>query len=215
MKYAVLVVALFLGAGSSAAEQASLKGSPKALLKQNRQADQEKLSRLEDEMEIALFRQRKLLVPLPRSGGVRVDPRLDETYAYVRPWTRQFLLDMGGKSMKLFKRSIQANSAIRTELYQRKLHRRNGNAAPAQGPKASSHLTGATVDIAKKGMSAAQRRWMRRELLRLERLGLLEATEEFRQAVFHVMVYRSYGMKPAVAKAPPAKPVKKKSARSR
>ncbi len=198
-----LVIALLLGSttvGAGADKPVSLKGSPEALLAQNRQANREKLSRLEDEMDLALFRQKNLLVPLPQSKGVRVDPRLDGTYAYVRPWTRRFLVDLGAKSLKRFGRPIQANSGIRTELYQRRLGRRNGNAAPVRGPKASSHLTGSTVDIAKRGMSVGQLRWMRRELLRLERLGLIEATEEFRQPVFHVMVYRHYGAKPVGAK---------------
>ena len=56
----------------------------------------------------------------------------------------------------------------------------------------SSHLTGATLDISKKGMSAKQLEWMRRVLGNLRARGYLYAVEEFQQPTFHIMVYKSY-----------------------
>jgi hypothetical protein len=68
----------------------------------------------------------------------------------------------------------------------------NGNTAPISGPKKSSHLTGATVDIAKVGLTKAELDWLRKKLLVLEAEDLIEATEEQDQLVFHAMVFHTY-----------------------
>ncbi len=68
----------------------------------------------------------------------------------------------------------------------------NGNAAAAEGDIVSPHLTGATIDIAKSGMSRAEIEWMRRRLLALQTAGNIDVEEEFRQACFHITVYKSY-----------------------
>ena len=51
---------------------------------------------------------------------------------------------------------------------------------------------GASVDIAKRGMSRKQLTWTRNYLLGLQNAGLVDAEEEFRQRVFHVTVYKDY-----------------------
>jgi hypothetical protein len=76
--------------------------------------------------------------------------------------------------------------------YQRRLMRTNGNAAPAEGDVVSPHLTGATVDIAKSGLSRQEMAWMRERLLALQSAGKIDVEEEFRQACFHITVYKSY-----------------------
>ena len=68
----------------------------------------------------------------------------------------------------------------------------NGNAADAEGDIVSPHLTGATVDLAKSGMTASQKAWMRRALLPLEQSGVIDVEEEFRQACFHITVYKEF-----------------------
>jgi hypothetical protein len=68
----------------------------------------------------------------------------------------------------------------------------NGNAAPAEGDIVSPHLTGATVDIAKDGLSRREMAWMRSHLLDLELTGKIDVEEEFLQSCFHITVYRSY-----------------------
>jgi hypothetical protein len=68
----------------------------------------------------------------------------------------------------------------------------SGNAAPADGDIASPHLTGATIDIAKKGLSANEVEWMRAYLSPLENSGKLDVEEEFYQSCFHISVYQSY-----------------------
>ena len=72
------------------------------------------------------------------------------------------------------------------------LLRINGNAAPAEGDVASPHLTGATIDIAKKGLSPSEVGWMRAYLLPLEAAGKIDVEEEFQQACFHITVYKDY-----------------------
>jgi hypothetical protein len=72
------------------------------------------------------------------------------------------------------------------------LARRNGNAAKAFGRLRSSHLTGATLDISKHSMTAAEQRWMRNVLFSLRRAGYLYAIEEFQQPTFHIMIFRNY-----------------------
>jgi hypothetical protein len=68
----------------------------------------------------------------------------------------------------------------------------NGNAAPAEGEDASPHLTGATVDIAKKGLSMGEVGWIRAYLMPLQAAGKIDVEEEFYQSCFHITVYRSY-----------------------
>ncbi len=72
----------------------------------------------------------------------------------------------------------------------------NGNAAPAEGDIASPHLTGAAIDIGKKGLSLSEISWLRAWLLPLQTAGKIDVEEEFYQACFHITVYRSYAPPP-------------------
>lgn len=169
-----------------------LKGSPGAMQRQNEQADAENLSRL-TEKQLETFKKKKLLVPLPKNKGITIDERLPEKYRWCRPWVRRFLIDLGNDFHKKFGNTIQVNSAVRTAEYQAELRGMNGNAASAKpGPRQSSHLTGATIDVAKRGMSSRELEWMRSRLTVLEKRGFIEATEEHRQRVFHIMVFKKY-----------------------
>jgi hypothetical protein len=162
------------------------------MVRQNEEIERLQLARIADDDELEQLIQKQELVALPSDRYVRVDPRLDENRRYCRTWTRDFLNDLGQAYYKEFKQSIQVNSAVRTVEQQEKLLRHNRNAAPAEGPIASSHLAGLTVDIAKRGMSRKQRKWMEQYLVRLRDRGLVEAAEERKQAVFHVMVSERY-----------------------
>lgn len=169
-----------------------LRGSHDSLLRQNEEIDRLQLTRIADDDELQELIHKQELVGLPESRSVRIDPRLDEDRRYCRPWTSDFLEDLGAAYFKQFRQPIQINSAVRTVEQQEKLLRHNGNAAPSEGPTASSHLAGLTVDIAKHGMSRKQRKWMEQYLVRLRDLKLVEAVEERKQAVFHVMVSERY-----------------------
>ena len=75
---------------------------------------------------------------------------------------------------------------------QHKLRRHNRNAAPELGETASTHLTGVTVDILKRGLTRQQIRWVNDYFLPLHEQGLIEPVEERRQPVFHIMVSDQY-----------------------
>ena len=73
--------------------------------------------------------------------------------------------------------------------------RTNGNAAEAEGDIVSPHLTGATIDIAKSGLSRKEMLWMRNQLLGYQNAGVIDVEEEFHQRCFHITVYKNYGVK--------------------
>jgi hypothetical protein len=53
-------------------------------------------------------------------------------------------------------------------------------------------VTGQAIDIGKRGMSRAELAWMRSRLVPLIQAGKIDVEEEFKQACFHISVYRSY-----------------------
>ena len=184
-----------------------LRGSLASLERQNDRLEAEGLERIEDEADLAARIADKLLVPIPISSALSVNPDLEENHRYCRPWTARFLADLARAHDAAFHRSIEVSSAVRTVEYQKRLERINGNAAPAEGDLVSPHLTGATVDIAKKGLSRAEMSWMRTRLMGLEAEGKIDVEEEFKQACFHITVYKSYAPAGKTGPATPAKPV--------
>jgi uncharacterized protein DUF5715 len=84
------------------------------------------------------------------------------------------------------------NSAVRTVAQQEHLRRYNHNAAPTSGDTESSHVAGLTVDVSRRGMGRAERKWMENYLLGLKQQGLVETAEERREPVFHIMVAKRY-----------------------
>jgi hypothetical protein len=169
-----------------------MKGSRESLVRQNVRTDQDGLTRIEDDDDIADMLRSRQLVSLPISSGLRVDPRLASNRRYCRSWTANFLSDLSRAHYARFRSPLQVNSAVRTVEFQRRLQGINGNAAPAEGDTASPHLTGATIDIGKKGLTISQIGWMRAYLLPLQAKGRIDVEEEFQQACFHVTVYKSY-----------------------
>jgi hypothetical protein len=169
-----------------------LKGSHESLVRQNVRSDEEGLKRVQDDADLLAMRRDGELVALPASVALVVDERLPANRRYCRPWTAQFLSDLSRVHYGRFHRTLQVNSAVRTVEYQRHLELVNGNAAPAEGEDASPHLTGATIDIAKKGLSMEEVGWMRAYLQPLQAAGKIDVEEEFYQSCFHITVYRSY-----------------------
>jgi hypothetical protein len=163
-----------------------------SLLRQNEEIDRLELPRIADDDELEQLKARQELVPILESQTLRFDPRLDPARRYSRPWTRDFVQDLSEAYYREFHGQIQVNSAVRTVKIQKKLRRRNRNAAPEKGETASSHLAGITVDLQRRGMSKEQVRFVERYLFYLKALGLVEPEEERRQWVFHVMVSDRY-----------------------
>jgi hypothetical protein len=177
-----------------------LRGSHESLVRQNQRAQQDGLTRIQDDDDIARQVKKETLVSIPETQGLRVDERLPVNRRYTRPWTAHFLTDLARAHDAQFHSDLQVNSAVRTVAFQKKLLRINGNAAPAAGDDASSHLMGGTVDLAKKGMSSKEVQWMRAYLSTLQEQGKLDVEEEFQQSCFHIAVYKAY--LPQSAQAP-------------
>jgi hypothetical protein len=169
-----------------------LKGSRESLIRQNQRSEAEGLERIEDDDQLNELRSQHELLAVPVSMSLRVNTELPVNRRYCRPWTAHFLTDLGRAHYARFHGPLQVNSAVRTVEYQRHLIEVNGNAAPAEGDIASPHLTGATIDIAKKGLSMSEIAWMRAYLLPLQTAGKIDVEEEFYQSCFHITVYKSY-----------------------
>jgi len=175
----------------------TLRGSLASLERQNVRVEADGLERILDEGDLVSRIKHKLLVPLPASAALAVNPNLSETHRYCRPWTARFLADLARAHSATFHKPLQVNSAVRTVEYQRRLMYTNGNAADAEGDIVSPHLTGSTVDIGKQGLSRREIAWMRSQLLGLQQAGRIDVEEEFAQACFHITVYKSYSAAPA------------------
>jgi hypothetical protein len=171
---------------------APMRGSHEVLVHQNEMADRAGLSRVQDQEDLDHLRSAHLLVPLPTGDSLQVDERLPEDRRYSRPWTAVFLSAMARDFHAKFHTTLQVDSAVRTADVQKHLLRTNGNAAPVEGETASPHLTGQAVDIAKRGLTRAEIAWLRLYLQPLMDAGKIDVEEEFRQACFHISVYKSY-----------------------
>lgn len=167
--------------------------SHESLLKQNEEIDRMDLPRIYNDAELEHLVSTGDLVPITANETLRIDPRLDPSRRYCRPWTMQFVNDLSQAYYERFHDQIQVNSAVRTVLVQRKLIRHNRNAAPAYGDTASSHLAGITVDIQRRGMSRQQVKWVEQYLMPLRAEGMIEPEEERHQWVFHIAVSNRYG----------------------
>jgi hypothetical protein len=179
-----------------------LRGSYESLVRQNEKSEADNLERIEDDDDLADRIARKMLVPVPVSAALTVNSNLPENRRYCRPWTAKFLTDLARAHAAEFHGPLEVSSAVRTVAYQKQLMRSNGNATAAEGDVASPHLTGATIDISKLGLSRQEIGWMRAWLLPLEQAGKIDVEEEFRQSCFHITIYKSYvTLRPARKKA--------------
>lgn len=173
-----------------------LRGSRDSLVKQNSEIDRAGLERIEDDGQLQQLEDSGALVPLAESRSLKINPELGESRRYCRPWTAQFASDLGREFYDKFHKPLQVTSAVRTVEQQRHLMRINGNAAPAEGDIASSHLAGTTVDIGKRGLTRKEHKWVADYLARLKEQEVIEPEEERRQACFHIMVSNRYPAAP-------------------
>ena len=169
-----------------------LRGSYESMVRQNEKTEADGLARIEDDNDLLNRIVQKELVPLPASASLVVNSDLPENRRYCRPWSATFLTDMAKAHALQFHRPIEVSSAVRTVAYQKQLRHINGNAAAAEGDIASPHLTGASIDIAKSNLSQQELSWIRAWLLPLQQAGKIDVAEEFKQACFHITVYKSY-----------------------
>jgi hypothetical protein len=163
-----------------------------SMVRQNDEVSQLEFSRIADDDQLEELKASEALVPIVPSDSLRIEKRLDPTRRYCRPWTRDFVEDLSRAFYARFNDQIQLNSAVRTIKVQHKLRRHNRNAAPDTGDLVSSHLSGFTVDLQRRGMTNAQIRYVEQYLFYMHELGLAEPEEERHQWVFHVMVSPRY-----------------------
>jgi hypothetical protein len=97
------------------------------------------------------------------------------SFPYVRPTTKRFVDDLAGRYRRACGRRLVVTSATRPTSRQ-----------PRNGSPRSVHPAGIAVDLRRP--SGRCLTWLRRELIVLERAGLIDATEERRPAHLHVAV---------------------------
>ncbi len=166
-------------------------GSHDLLVQQNVELDRLQLPRIADDQELLRYEMSHDLVPVGETSALKIADELPDNRRYCRPWTRDFLQDLSQAFHGEFGSPIMVNSMVRTAEQQRKLRRHNRFAAPEAGDTASTHLTGVTVDLSRRGLTSAQYEWMRSYLLPLKEAGMVDPIEE-RQPVLHVVVFEKY-----------------------
>ena len=173
--------------------------SHEALVAQNQLADSLGLERFYDDADLEAAVGRGAMVPIQESQYVVVAKTLPHNRALVRPWVNDFLQDLGRAFYEQFHQPIQVNSAVRTQLVQKKLRRWNHNAAPIDGESASSHMTGATIDLQRRGLSKKQISFIEWKLLLPYAQGKVIVEEELVSPCFHMMISRNSVEVPVLA----------------
>ena len=157
MRVLVPITAITLSAlafqQEAAAQSRLLVATALSPIVQNARADEDELSRITDNEMLERFVASGYLVPVPADGKHYYLKAVPGSYRYVRPWSKRFLDQTSAQFYSKFHERLRVTSLVRTEDFQERLARFNGNAAPASGPTQSSHLTGATMDISKAQMA--------------------------------------------------------------
>ena len=166
-------------------------GSHDMLVRENQELDRLQLPRIADEYELLRYEADQELVPVPETDGLKIAADLPGDRRYCRPWTRDFLEDFSQAFYEQFHTPIQINSLVRTVEQQARLRRWNRFAAPEFGDTASTHLTGVTFDMSRRGLTYEQYEWIRNYMLPMQAQGYVDPIEE-RQPVLHVVVFEKY-----------------------
>lgn len=169
---------------------------------QNALADRYHLPRFQDRDELSAYIKDGKLAKLADTDAYLLDSTFGEKdpdhralYAHVQPWTKAFLdTEVGSWHAKLDKRFV-VTSGVRTQKYQNLLCHGNANAiCGGTGWRRSAHLTGATIDIGRVGLSEQEQDYIEGRLNALTRQGkLVYIAESGQQYCFHIMVLPSYG----------------------
>ncbi|MGB8770569.1 MAG: DUF5715 family protein [Candidatus Korobacteraceae bacterium] len=166
-------------------------GSHDLLVQQNEELDRQQLPRIADEGQLIRYEVAQVLVPVTETDALKIAPDLPENRRYCRPWTRDFLQDFSQAYYHQFHSPLQVNSLVRTMEQQQRLRRYNRYAAPETGDTASTHLTGVTFDLSRRGLTGEQYGWILAYMLPLKESGMVDPIEES-QPVLHVVVFEKY-----------------------
>jgi hypothetical protein len=153
--------------------EVTLRGSRASMLRQNGIAKAEAYSFLRTPAQVRDYVESGNLVPLPGND----DYAVIAGYPYARPIVRSMI-----ERLSAGYRSGCGERLVVTSLT-RPATRQPRNASPL-----SVHPAGLAVDLRVSGRAEC-RSWLMSELLRLEELGVLDATLEHRPPHFHVAVF--------------------------
>ena len=166
-------------------------GSHDMLVNENVELNRLQLPRIADEGELIRYEVAQVLVPVTETEALKLAADLPESRRYCRPWTRDFLQDFTQAYYEHFHTPLQVNSLVRTMEQQGQLRRHNRYAAPEWGDTASTHLTGVTFDLSRRGLTVEQYAWILVYMLPLKAAGVIDPIEES-QPVLHVVVFEKY-----------------------
>jgi uncharacterized protein DUF5715 len=166
-------------------------GSHDMLVNENAELNRLQLPRIADEAELIQYEVARVLVPVDETEALKLAADLPESRRYCRPWTRDFLQDFSQAYYNQFHTPLQVNSLVRTIEQQQRLRRHNRFAAPEWGDTASTHLTGVTFDLSRRGLTVEQYAWILVYMLPLKASGVIDPIEES-QPVLHVVVFEKY-----------------------
>jgi hypothetical protein len=167
-------------------------GSHDLLVQQNQEMDRAQMFRVMNDSDLMQRELAQELVPVSETDALKLASDLPDSRRYCRPWTRDFLQDFSEAFYSEFHTPLQVNSLVRTMEQQGRLRRHNHFAAPEWGDTASTHLTGATFDLSRRGLTPVQYAWITSYLLPLKEAGMVDPIEE-RQPVLHIVVFDKYG----------------------
>jgi hypothetical protein len=149
---------------------------------ENEAGDAMGIPRIANESDLSDLVEAGALVPL---GGLLVCPKLPVNRRYALPETVLYLRRLDDLFSAQFGRHLVVTSAVRPATVQKKLRRRNRNAAPADGDRASSHERGTTIDISRH-LTRSEYCWIVLRLMVDKALGRVMVIEE--RACIHIFV---------------------------
>src|SRR5262249_15294304 len=95
----------------------ALRGTRVSLVRQKERVELDALERIEDDDDLQDRIDRGVLIHVPESSGLIVNPALPENRRYCRPWTADFLKDLSRAYEAKFHRPLIVSSAVRTVQY--------------------------------------------------------------------------------------------------
>ena len=163
---------------------------------ENEVADAHHLPRIKNREELLDKIDSEYLTCVPeKSRYFYLDPRSQKDLRYLVPDALRYLRPLAGDYDEQFNSSkhsqfMKITSLVRTEEYQKKLTRKNANAAKSEVPEHRSvHTTGYAFDIGTKGLTREQILWLADYLENDIRAGKILAIYEHKsQQDFHVFV---------------------------
>lgn len=186
----VFAILLLLSSFAWGASRKMFPANHGSVALENQYADGANLERFEDMVQVASAVRAGTLAEIP----IMVSPKLPADRRYVRPTAADFMLELDARFYLATGHFLIVDSAVRPASVQRVLARRNRNAAPATGERASSHERGTTFDLAKKmagnghidRIPRGKYRWLLVMLAYYQGIGRVHVIEE--HACLHIMV---------------------------